>query len=91
MPITRRSGTEPLLDVVAASPAVATLVGEHIHLLWPDDYDLRRIPVHDPTPVYPHSLIWRTGNPHPSLTALRDHFASAPPARPGTWVPAWAT
>jgi hypothetical protein len=47
--------------------------------------------VHDPTPVYPHSLIWRTGNPHPSLTALRDHFASAPPARPGTWVPAWAT
>jgi DNA-binding transcriptional LysR family regulator len=85
------SGTEPLLDVVAASPAVATLVGEHIHLLWPDDYDLRRIPLHDPTPVYPHSLIWRTDNPHPSLTALRDHFASAPPARPGTWVPAWTT
>jgi DNA-binding transcriptional LysR family regulator len=85
------SGTEPLLDVVAASPAVATLVGEHIHLLWPDDYDLRRIPLHDPTPVYPHSLIWRTDNPHPSLTALRDHFDSATPARPGTWVPAWAT
>jgi DNA-binding transcriptional LysR family regulator len=85
------SGTEPLLDVVAASPAVATLVGEHIHLLWPDDYDLRRIPLHDPTPVYPHSLIWRTDNPHPSLTALRDHFDSAKPARPGTWVPAWAT
>jgi DNA-binding transcriptional LysR family regulator len=85
------SGTEPLLDVVAASPAVATLVGEHIHLLRPGDYDLRRIPLHDPTPVYPHSLIWRTGNPHPSLTALRDHFASAPPARPGTWVPAWTT
>jgi len=85
------SGTEPLLDVVAASPAVATLVGGHIHLLWPDDYDLRRIPLHDPTPVYPHSLIWRTGNPHPSLTALRDHFASAMPTRPGTWVPAWAT
>ena len=85
------SGTEPLLDVVAASPAVATLVGGHIHLLWPDDYDLRRIPLHDPTPVYPHSLIWRTGNPHPSLTALRDHLASAPPARPGTWVPTWAT
>jgi DNA-binding transcriptional LysR family regulator len=85
------SGTEPLLDVVAASPAVATLVGEHIHLLWPDDYDLRRIPLHDPTPVYPHSLIWRTGNPHPSLTVLRDHFDSAPPARAGTWVPAWAS
>ena len=85
------SGTEPLLDVVAASPAVATLVGEHIHLLWPDDYDLRRIPLHDPTPVYPHSLIWRTDNPHPSLTALRDHFDSATPGRPGTWAPAWAT
>jgi DNA-binding transcriptional LysR family regulator len=56
-----------------------------------DDYDLRRIPLHDPTPVYPHSLIWRTDNPHPSLTALRDHFDSATPARAGTWVPAWAS
>ena len=85
------SGTEPLLDVIAASPAVATLVGEQTHLLWPAEFDLRRIALRDPAPVYPHSLIWRAGNPHPALAALRDHLASAPPAAAGTWVPAWAT
>lgn len=85
-----RSGTEPLLDVIAASPAVATLVGEQTHLLWPAEFDLRRIALRDPVPVYPHSLIWRSDNPHPALAALRDHFGSATPASPGTWVPAWA-
>jgi DNA-binding transcriptional LysR family regulator len=84
-----RSGTEPLLDVIAASPAVATLVGEQTHLLWPAEFDLRRIALRDPTPVYPHSLIWRSDNPHPALAALRDHLGSAPAAT-GTWVPAWA-
>ena len=85
-----RSGTEPLLDVIAASPAVVTLVGEQTHLLWPAEFDLRRIALRDPAPVYPHSLIWRSDNPHPALAALRDHFGSATPASPGTWVPAWA-
>jgi DNA-binding transcriptional LysR family regulator len=88
------SGTEPLLDVIAASPAVATLVGEQTHLLWPAEFDLRRIALRDPAPVYPHSLIWRADNPHPALAALRnhlrDHLASAPPVAAGTWVPAWA-
>jgi DNA-binding transcriptional LysR family regulator len=86
------SGTEPLLDVVAASPAVATLVGEQIHLLWPDGYDLRRIALHHPTPVYPHSLIWRRGNPHPALAALRDYLAARAPGPRDTsiWTPAWA-
>ena len=86
------SGTEPLLDVVAASPAVATLVGAQIHLLWPDGYDLRRIALYHPTPVYPHSLIWRRDNAHPALTALRAHLDVARPRAPetGTWVPDWA-
>jgi len=86
-----RSGTEPLLDVIAASPAVATLVGEQTHLLWPAEFDLRRIALRDPAPVYPHSLIWRSDNPHPALAALREHLASVPPADTSTWVPAWAT
>ena len=85
-----RSGTEPLLDVIAASPAVATLVGEQTHLLWPAEFDLRRIAVRDPAPVYPHSLIWRRDNPHPVLAALRDHLVSTRPARTGTWMPSWA-
>ena len=83
-------GTEPLLDVIARSPAQATFVGEHTRLLWPADYDLRRIDVHDPTPGYPHSLIWRRDNPHPALASLRSHLGAAPPGHSGTWTPAWA-
>jgi DNA-binding transcriptional LysR family regulator len=71
-------GTEPLLDVIADSSAVATFVGEQTRLLWPADYGLRRIALCDPTPVYPHSLIWRGDNPHPALTGLCDYLGSAP-------------
>src|SRR5262249_29365655 len=46
-------GTEPLLDVLARSPALATFVGEGTRLLWPADYDLRRIALRDPAPIYP--------------------------------------
>jgi DNA-binding transcriptional LysR family regulator len=85
-------GTEPLLDVIADSSAFATLVGEGTRLLWPADYGLRRIPVREPTPVYPHSLVWRRDNPHPALTTLRDYLASRPPDHPRvqTWTPRWA-
>ena len=85
-------GTEPLLDTIAVSPALATFVGEQTRLLWPADWDLRRIAVHDPTPVYPHSLIWRGDNPHPALAVLRSHLGSAPPSRrpAATWTPKWA-
>lgn len=83
-------GTEPLLDVIARSPALATFVGEHTRLLWPADYDLRRIDMHDPTPVYPHSLIWRRDNPHPALARLRSHLGAPPAGHSGTWTPAWA-
>jgi DNA-binding transcriptional LysR family regulator len=86
-------GTEHLLDVLADSPALASLVGEHTRLLWPTHYDLRRIPVRDPTPVYPHSLIWHRDNAHPGLVTLRGYLRSTQPRRrdPGaTWVPRWA-
>ncbi|MEU1480313.1 LysR family transcriptional regulator [Streptomyces sp. NPDC005760] len=85
-------GTDPLLDTIADSPALATLVGELTRLVWPADQDLRRIPVHGPTPVYPHSLIWRTDNPHPALDALRAHLHATRPEPPGagTWAPGWA-
>ncbi|MFF0449634.1 LysR family transcriptional regulator [Streptomyces sp. NPDC004609] len=82
-------GIEPLLDTIAASSTLATFISERTPLVWPAGHDLRRIPLHDPTPVYPHSLIWRTGNPHPALAALRDHLASAYPGRVGSgfWTP----
>ncbi|MEV0276646.1 LysR family transcriptional regulator [Streptomyces sp. NPDC050610] len=98
-------GTEPLLDTIAGSPALATFVGEQTRLIWPPEDDLRRIAVRDPTPVYPHSLIWRGDNPHPALAMLRDHFADVRAraagrrhadssvnahTEGGTWTPEWA-
>ena len=85
-------GTESLLDVLADVAELASLVGEQARLLWPADYGLRRIAVRDPTPVYPHSLIWRSDNPHPALTALRRYLGSVRPGRrdAGTWTPSWA-
>ncbi|MGW0821673.1 LysR family transcriptional regulator [Streptomyces sp. NPDC002845] len=82
-------GTEPLLDTIAGSAALATFVGEQTRLVWPAEHDLRRVALHDPTPVYPHSLIWRGDNPHPALTTLRTHLGSPRPDA-GTWTPAWA-
>ncbi|MGW7020257.1 LysR family transcriptional regulator [Streptomyces decoyicus] len=85
-------GTEPLLDTIADSSVLATFVGDQTRLVWPADHDLRRIAVHDPTPVYPHSLIWRGDNPHPALTTLRTYLDSLRSGRcdTETWVPKWA-
>jgi DNA-binding transcriptional LysR family regulator len=84
-------GNEALLAEIADSPRLATLVGEGSRYLWPDSYDLRRIPVRDPAPVYPMSLIWREDNPHPALVKLRGYLDSRRVAAPdaGIWVPKW--
>jgi DNA-binding transcriptional LysR family regulator len=82
-------GTEHLLDAVSDSPSVATFMGAKTRLVWTAHQDLRRIPVRDPTPVYPHSLIWRDDNPHPGLAALRAHLSRKPADVP-TWTPSWA-
>ena len=85
-------GTGHLLDVLADSPAFVTLIGAGTRVVWTQQQDLRRIPVRDPSPVYPHSLIWREDNPHPGLAALREHLGRAAPGPrgPGVWAPAWA-
>jgi DNA-binding transcriptional LysR family regulator len=84
-------GNEALLAEIADSSDLATLVGEGSRYLWPDSYDLRRIPVRDPAPVYPMSLIWRDDNPHPALIELRGYLASRRTGSPdaNVWVPKW--
>ena len=84
-------GIEPLLELIARTPTVATLVGAQTRIACLTDHDLRRIALRDPTPVYPHSLVWRRDDPHPGLAALRDHLTarSAGPAA-AIWLPAWA-
>jgi DNA-binding transcriptional LysR family regulator len=84
-------GNETLLDEIADSSDLATLVGERSRYLWPDSYDLRRIPIRDPSPVYPMSLIWRDDNPHPALNKFRDYLDSRRVDAPDTevWIPKW--
>ncbi|NUS16214.1 MAG: LysR family transcriptional regulator, partial [Streptomyces sp.] len=86
-------GSDALLDTVADTPALATFMGEQTRLVWPAGHGLRRIPVTDPTPVYPHSLLWHRDNPHPALPTLRTHLSTTTPAPglPGTWTPPWTT
>ncbi|MET0419392.1 MAG: LysR family transcriptional regulator [Actinoplanes sp.] len=82
-------GTEALLDEVAGSDDLTTLVGSRDRYIWPAGHDLRRIPLRDPTPVYPHSFVRRTDNPHPTLAAFRRHLDATRPATPDdVWVPA---
>lgn len=63
---------EALMEQIATSPGLATIVGDRDRYLWPAHYDLRRNPLRAPTPVYPHSLIWsKINHHHHGLTALR--------------------
>ncbi|GAT69000.1 lysR family transcriptional regulator [Planomonospora sphaerica] len=84
-------GSDALLDTIADTPALATFMGGQTRLVWPAGHGLRRIPVTDPIPVYPHSLLWRRDDPHPALAVLRAHLAAtaAGHGTPGTWAPDW--
>jgi DNA-binding transcriptional LysR family regulator len=82
-------GGDALLDTIADTPELATFIGEQTRLVWPEGHGLRRLPVTDPTPVYPHSLLWRRDNRHPALATLRDHLATT--ATGHGWVPSWVT
>ncbi|MFD8997752.1 LysR family transcriptional regulator [Streptomyces abikoensis] len=84
-------GSDALLDTIADTPALATFMSKQTRLVWPADHGLRRIPVTDPTPVYPHSLLWHRDNPHPALATLCSHLATTAPGHEtaGTWVPSW--
>ncbi|MET2717251.1 LysR family transcriptional regulator [Streptomyces harbinensis] len=84
-------GDEVLLDVLAESGDVATLVGARDRYVWPEHQDLRRIPIASPSLAYPVSLILPSTNPHPELHGVLAHFASLPRLPEDTWVPSWAT
>ena len=84
-------GNEALLDEIADSADVATLVGQRSRYLWPDRYDLRRVPIRDPSPIYPMSVIWRADNPHPALGEFRAYLHARDADAPDldVWTPAW--
>ncbi|MDN5918376.1 MAG: LysR family transcriptional regulator [Pseudonocardia sp.] len=84
-------GNEMLLDALAESADLATLVGARDRYTWPPTYDLRRIPIANPAIVYPLSLIFPRMNPHPGLRAIINHLGSLTPRPETAWVPSWAT
>ncbi|MEU5694132.1 LysR family transcriptional regulator [Actinosynnema sp. NPDC020468] len=82
-------GLDAQLDEIAESADVATLLGEQTPVTPPADARLRHVPIENPAPVYPHSLVHHADNAHPALAALRDHLGTAR-RQPGTWTPEWA-
>lgn len=85
-------GVDTLLAELAGSPHRATFVCEGSRYLWPETYDLRRIPVVSPTPVYPLSVIWRADNQHPVLANFLDYLRTSYRTTAGddVWAPDWA-
>ncbi|MFE1291492.1 LysR family transcriptional regulator [Streptomyces sp. NPDC058751] len=93
-------GSDALLDTVADTPELATFMGVRTLPrlspgdapgVWRDERGLRLIPVTDPTPVYPHSLLWHRDDPHPALATLHTYLAAAAAGHDaaGTWTPGW--
>ncbi len=86
-------GVDVLLEELATSADLSTLVGEGSRYLWPESYDLRRIPIVDPSPIYPHSIVWRDDNRQPALRAFLEYLRSTQDntAVGPTWTPpSWA-
>ncbi|WP_206305888.1 LysR family transcriptional regulator [Streptomyces sp. RFCAC02] len=83
-------GNEVLLDALADSAGLATLVGARDRYLWPAGHDLRRIPIAGPALAYPLFLILPRTGPHPGLRAVIRHFRSLAPLPGPVWRPSWA-
>ena len=83
-------GSESVFDAVAPSRSLITLVGERSRVGWPGGLGLVRLPIVDPVPLYPWSLIWRADTGHQGARRLIEHVkrSFAPPAA-GTaiWLP----
>jgi DNA-binding transcriptional LysR family regulator len=84
-------GNEALLDELADSPRLATLIGQGSRYLWPASYDLRRIPIIRPTPVYPLQPVWAEANTHHALPILLDYLRGQRQREPSDdlWLPTW--
>ncbi|CAM4106827.1 LysR family transcriptional regulator [Nocardia ninae] len=80
-------GLDHLLDEIAESADGYLFSGELLRVPWHPD--IRRIPLAEPTPCYPHSMLWLRSNRHPVLPRLRSHIAAdfAPFAPERHWLP----
>ncbi|MBB4908361.1 LysR family transcriptional regulator [Actinophytocola algeriensis] len=80
-------GLDHLIDALAAAPDRYMFTGEAMRVPWHPG--VVQIPVVDPTPVYPWSMVWLRRNRHPALPRLIDHVTAGyepfDPAR--QWLP----
>lgn len=81
-------GLDHLLDDIAASADSYVFTGERLRAPWHPG--VVQIPVVEPIPGYPHSMLWQRRNRHPALPRLTDYVSAAfQPYDPGThWLPA---
>lgn len=81
-------GAESVFDAIAASRSLVTFAGERSRVGWPGALGLVQLPVADPVPVYPWSLIWRAGTEHEGTKRLVSHVrrSFSPPAAV-LWLP----
>jgi DNA-binding transcriptional LysR family regulator len=86
------AATDSVFDAIAASDTLLTFVGEQSRIALPAAPALARLPVTDPVPLYPWSLIWRSRTRHPGtrrLIAYARRTFRAPQA--GSWLPRQAS
>lgn len=87
-------GNEALLDEIAESPRLATLIGQGSRYLWPTSYDLRRIPIVQPAPIFPLHAVWTAQNTHPALPSLLDYLrghCQSHESDEDLWLPSWTS
>ncbi len=68
-------GITAMVELIAESATLCTLSSDYFRNPWHPH--IRRLPIVDPTPAYPHALLWSTGNPHPGLPHLIDQFRTS--------------
>ncbi|WP_167473024.1 LysR family transcriptional regulator [Nocardia arthritidis] len=80
-------GLDHLLDEIAHSPESFVFGAEKMRVPWHPE--IVQIPIIDPTPVYPHAMLWHRHSQHPALPRLIEHIrAEFRPFDPRTqWLP----
>ena len=64
-------GLDAVLDRLAASDRLASFAGDGYRFPWHPH--IRRLPIFDPTPAYPHALLWASAGAHPGMPPLIAH------------------
>jgi DNA-binding transcriptional LysR family regulator len=65
-------GLDHCVERISASDDLLTFVGERVRVPW--NPDSVQVPIVDPVPLFPFSLLWHKHNRHPALHRLVAHI-----------------